>query len=65
MPKAIVVIRRIKLGGKERLDIRRFRKNKQGELIPTSRGLSLPADKIEEIITLMRQDNLDETEISL
>ncbi len=45
-------IRRIKLGGRESIDIRRLHNGK-----PTRSGISLPPDKIEEIIEKLRNSN--------
>ena len=44
------------VGGKEVLDIRRCIKNgKSPELIPTSKGLSLPLDKLKKIMEAMEE----------
>ena len=62
MPKATFIkIKRFQLGGEELLDIRRVTKNGT----ETSKGLSLPKDKVQEIAKLMQNEDLDEAIISL
>jgi len=54
------------LGGTPYLDIRRFvKKNGCDELIPTGRGISLPPERVAEIIALMQEENLEEATIEL
>lgn len=66
MPKqSILKVKYISLGGVRRLDIRRYVVNGNGELLPTKRGISLPPDKIEEIIKAMQEAGEHEVDIQL
>ncbi len=51
MPKTdIIRIQKITLGGRVYIDIRRCLETPSGGKIPTSRGVSIPLDKIDEVL---------------
>ena len=66
MPKAEVIrIKRICVGGQYLLDIRRYRKDGDGELKPTKRGLSLPIRLKDQVANIMKDSELDSIDITL
>ena len=53
-------VQKIRLGGKESLDIRRCKNG-----IPSKRGVSIPAEKVEEVLRALEEASRDEIHVQV